>query len=544
MIFGQPESAAGGVRQETERTLWVIDFAARFQAPAVAVLIRGQLARASQYQLSVPPEAWGRVAEEATRLGLRWCGLWAEDRDERIELTVVLEHDGVYLLVRTRTTAATPSVASHAPYYPASDRCERRLTDLFGIPFRDPVDSRRWIRHQAWSGLESPLRKAYPLAGSNADPVQPDSGYPFLEAQGPGVYEIPVGPVHAGIIEPGHFRFQAVGESILHLEARLGYVHKGIEKVAEGRDPVGLARLAGRVSGDATVAHTWAACMAMEQAAGLALPVRALALRAILAERERISNHLGDIGAICGDVGFAFGQYQFGRLRERCLRLHAELFGHRLLMDRVVPGGVSSDLPAEGTRRLLDDGIELRKELKELNAILDENPSLQDRWCTTGILPTETARKLGVLGYTARASGIDFDLRRDAPYAPYDALKVRVPVSAAGDVAARVRVRQEEIDVALGLIDELVSVLPGGPFQVAYPAPVPGAEGLGCVEGWRGEHLAYVRFGPDSTIARYYPRDPSVLNWPALEQLIIGNIVPDFPVCNKSLNGSYSGHDL
>jgi len=500
--------------------------------------------RVSQCQLSVAPEEWGRVAEEAARAGLRWGGLWAEDRDERIELAVVLEKCGIYLLVRTRMTDASPSVMSHTPHYPAADRSERRLADLFGIAFRGQADSRRWIRHQAWSAKEFPLRKTYSSAGHDAGLVRPDSGYPFLEAQGTGVCEIPVGPIHAGIIEPGHFRLQAVGESILNLEVRLGYVHKGIEKIAEGRDPDGLARLAGRVSGDATVAHTWAACMAMEHAAGMELPVRALALRAILAERERISNHLGDIGAICGDVGFTFGQYQFGRLRERCLRLHAELFGHRLMMDTIVPGGVSPDLPADGAHRLLEDGIGLRQELEELNTILGENSSLQDRWCTTGILTTEAARTLGVLGYVARASGIDFDLRRDAPYAPYDTLEVHVPIATAGDVAARVRVRQEEINVALGLIDELVSVLPGGPCRVPWSVPASDAEGLGCVEGWRGEHLAYVRFGPDNTIARYYPRDPSVLNWLALERLIIGNIVPDFPVCNKSLNGSYSGHDL
>ncbi len=510
----------------------------------MAVRASGQPVRVSQYRLSVAPEEWGRVAEEAAHVGLRWGGLWAEDRDARIELTVVLEQCGIYLMVRTRTTDLAPSVASHTAYYPAAGRFERRLTDLFGITFRGQADSRRWIRHLAWSENEFPLRKAYSLVGHDGAAVRPDSGYPFLEAQGAGVYEIPVGPIHAGIIEPGHFRFQAVGESILNLEVRLGYVHKGIEKTAEGRDPDGLARLAGRVSGDATVAHTWAACMAMERAAGIEVPVRALALRAILAERERISNHLGDIGSICGDVGFAFGQYQFGRLRERCLRLHAELFGHRLAMDTVVPGGVQPDLPTDGAHRLLEDGIELRQELEELNAILSENSSLQDRWCMTGILPTETARMLGVLGYVARASGVDFDLRRDVPYAPYDTLKVRVPIATVGDVAARVRVRQEEIDVALGLIDELVSVLPGGPCRVPWSVPASDAEGLGCVEGWRGEHLAYVRFGPDNTIARYYPRDPSVFNWQALEKLIIGNIVPDFPVCNKSLNGSYSGHDL
>ncbi len=527
-----------------EPSVWAVDFAAQFREKVVAFRRSSPSIQAPCYRFSVMPEEWGGVAAEAARAGLRWSGLWAEDQNNRIDLTVVLEKDGVYLLVQTRTADDSPSIASHGLYYPAADRSERRLADLFGIAFRDQADSRRWIRHQAWTELETPLRKTYPRSGRDGASTRADSGYPFLGAQGTGVCEIPVGPIHAGIIEPGHFRFQAVGEMILNLEARLGYVHKGIEKIAEGRDPEGLARLAGRVSGDATVAHTWAACMAMEHAAGIEISTRALALRAILAERERIINHLGDIGAICGDVGFAFGQYQFGRLRERCLRLNAELFGHRLMMDTIVPGGVYSDLPSEGGHRLLEEGIELRQELEELSVILDENPSLQDRWSTTGILTTEAARMLGVLGYVARASGVDFDVRRDAPYAPYDTLKVHVPVAMEGDVAARVRVRQEEIDVALDLIDELVSVLPAGSCRMPWSVPASDAEGLGCVEGWRGEHLTYVRFGPDNTIARFYPRDPSVLNWPALERLIIGNIVPDFPVCNKSLNGSYSGHDL
>jgi Ni,Fe-hydrogenase III large subunit len=350
--------------------------------------------------------------------------------------------------------------------------------------------------------------------------------------------------VHAGIIEPGHFRFQAMGEQVLNLEERLGYVHKGIEKIAEGRDPVGLARLAGRVSGDTTVAHAWAACLAMERAAGIEVPERALFLRALMCERERVANHLGDIGAILNDVAFTFGFYQFGRLREDWQRLSREAFGHRFMMDRVVPGGVAVDLDAALIPRMREQLPEFRRQLDKLMAIVNESPSVEDRLVTTGVLKPEYAKALGCLGYVGRASGVDLDVRRDAPYAPYDRLKVTVPAYHYGDVAARVRVRAEECRAAFELIEVLLDGLPAGSIRAAWRAPAAGSEGLGLVEGWRGEILTYVRFGEDGKIARFFPRDPSWTTWPAIELLIHDNIVPDFPVCNKSVNGSYSGHDL
>jgi Ni,Fe-hydrogenase III large subunit len=363
-------------------------------------------------------------------------------------------------------------------------------------------------------------------------------------AQGAGVYEIPVGPIHAGIIEPGHFRFQAVGETVLNLEERLGYVHKGIEKIAEGRDPAGLARLAGRVSGDTTVAHAWAACMAMERAAGIAVPARALALRAVLAERERIINHVWDVAMICNDVSYAFGFYQFGRLREDWLRLNRTLFGHRLMMDRIIPGGVCVDIDTENIGAMLAQGDALNGELDELLPILADNASLQDRLVSTGVLSVELAARFGCVGYVGRASGQDFDVRRDAAYAPYDGLDITVPVLTAGDVAARLQVRIEEIRVSLRLQAQLLGGLPAGELCAAWRTPAPDSEGVGIIDGWRGEIISYVRFDSAGRIARYFPRDPSWLIWPALEKLIRGNIVPDFPVCNKSVNGSYSGQDL
>lgn len=284
--------------------------------------------------------------------------------------------------------------------------------------------------------------------------------------------------------------------------------------------------------------------MAMEQAAKVEVPRRAAFLRAILAERERIANHLWDMASILNDIAFTFGYYQLGRLREDVLRTHGKIFGHRLLMDRIVPGGVAVELDNAAVRYLDREIDRLRRELDELVTIVDRNASVGDRLYTTGVLKAEDAIKLGCVGYVGLASGQDLDVRRDCPYPPYDELSVRVPVEQSGDVGARFWVRYKELRTALRLLRQLLERLPDGPTRVDLAVPEEGAEGLGIVEGWRGEIVAYVRFGPDGKIARFFPRDPSWLNWPALERLILGNIVPEFPVCNKSVNGSYSGVDL
>jgi len=494
--------------------------------------------------LDIAAEYWGVCAKYAENEGIRWAAVWAEDHSDTLEVNALLETKGDYVILRTQVATDCPKLPSQALYYWAADRSERHIQDMYGICFTDHPDPKRWIRHQAWPEDTYPLRKKYPVEGKPVTKTPPDKDYKFVSATGSGVYEIPVGPVHAGIIEPGHFRFQAVGETILNLEERFGYVHKGIEKIAEGRSPEQLARLAGRVSGDTTVGHTWAACMAMERAVGVKVPVRAQYIRAILCERERIINHLWDMGAICNDVGFAFANYQFGRLRENWVRDNDHLFGHRLLMDCIIPGGVNQDLSMESIA-YTDRSIRiLKKELGEIVALIDFSESLEDRLITTGVLSVETASKLGALGYVGRASGLSFDVRRNAPYPPYDQLEVQVPVEDQGDVASRFWIRYKEIQAAFHLIRQSMEKIPSGDLCTQWQSPVAGAEGIGLVEGWRGEILCYVRFDQDNRIARYYPRDPSIINWPALEKIVLENIVPDFPVCNKSVNGSYSGHDL
>lgn len=493
----------------------------------------------------ISPADWGHLAEAALGHVFRWVAGWALEHQNTFKLYVCLEKKNQFLLFRTQVESSFPALSSHTPWFPGAARSERHTHDILGIEWIDHPDRRRWTRHQAWPADAFPLRTAFPQSGLfPMHPTLPDCHYPFYKANGLGVYEIPVGPVHAGIIEPGHFRFLAVGEQVLHLEERLGYVHKGIEKIAVGRDPTGLARLAARVSGDTTVAHTWAACMAMERAAGVDIPPRASILRGIFAERERIANHLGDCGALCNDVAFTFGYYQLTRIKEQWIRNNRLWFGHRFLMDKIIPGGVICDISPKIMMNMVEEANQLKKELVELRPIFDDNVSLQDRFQGAGELSEATARSLGCLGYVARASGLSGDLRRDSPYPPYDHIEVKTVCYQNGDVRARFDVRYDEIYTSLDIIRQLLEQIREGDIHSEWICPLEGAEGLGLIEGWRGEILAYIRFRGENKIDRYYPRDPSVFNWLALEQLIHGNIVPDFPLCNKSVNGSYSGQDL
>ncbi|MDY0211481.1 MAG: NADH-quinone oxidoreductase subunit C [Desulfuromonadaceae bacterium] len=494
--------------------------------------------------IAIAAAAWNEAAVIAKRCGLRWAGVWADHIPRRMVLMAMLAGKDGHLLLSTTVPDSKPELPSQAEIYPNASRSERHVHDMFGITFSDHPDPRPWTRHQAWKPDIYPLRRNFPVAGFPAHDTPADDTYPFIKMEGEDIYEVPVGPVHAGIIEPGHFRFHTIGEDMLRLEERLGYVHKGIEKIAQGRDIPGLIRLAARVSGDSSIAHCWAACQAVEHALDVEVPPRALALRAILAERERIANHCGDIGAVCNDVGFSFAMVQFSALRERVQRLNMELFGHRLLMDCIQAGGVTRDLDADGMAAILAELQVLRTEVAELMPMILEYPSLQDRLRTTGIVSHETAVSLGTLGYVARASNIDYDLRRDAPYPPYTSLEVHVPIYTEGDVAKRTRVRGDEILVSIGLIETLLHTLPDGPIGTTINLNERDAAGLGLIEGWRGETVAYVRLNAAGTVESYFPRDPSWFNWRALEELIHGNIIPDFPVCNKSINGTYAGHDL
>lgn len=527
---------------------WLAEFIAQLGEEHAINRDLDALALAPARRLRLDPKDWAAAARVAAAMGLRHAGVWADPQpaigEAVMRVWACLEYAGDYLLLETAVALSRPVLDSQSPSFPGIDRLERHAHDLTGLAFKHRPDKRRWTRHQAWPADRFPLREDFPLSGERRRRTPADADYPFARVKGAGVYTIPVGPVHAGIIEPGHFRFHAMGEDVLRLETRLGYVHKGIEKLAVGRDPAGLARLAGRVSGDSTLAHTWAACQAMERASGCVVPPRALALRGLMAERERIANHLGDIGAICNDVGFTFAHVQCARLRELWQRRSLELFGHRLMMDAVVPGGVAHALSAKSVAELHADHAALKTAIQPIFNVVEDHPSLDDRLMSTGVLSEADARSLGCTGYVGKASGLAFDLRRANPYAPYDALEIETAVLAEGDVAARTRIRIAEIHHSLRWMDQLLAQLPDGEIAAPLPEAVEDAVGLGLIEGWRGEILCFVRFGPQGRIARYFPRDPSWFTWPALERLILGNIVPDFPVCNKSVNGSYAGQDL
>ena len=406
-----------------------------------------------------------------------------------------------------------PSIGRlHAPAL----RLERAMRDLAGLDAEDAPDSRPWLRHVA--------------------------PYPFLAAEGESLHQIAVGPVHAGIIEPGHFRFTANGETVVRLEERLGYVHKGIDRLMAGAPIERAAALASRVSGDSTVAFALAFSRAVEDALGAEVPERAVWLRALFAELERLANHFGDIGAVCNDAAFALMHASCGVLREHVLRTAQACFGHRLMMDRVFPGGVRVDLGADGIEGVAKLIAFLRKEFPPLVELYENTASLKDRTVSTGVLSPALAREYAAGGYVGRASGRVFDARRAPGYPPYDRLAFEVPVVQSGDVNARVWIRIQEVEQSLRLVEQIIAALPGGPLSA--PLPKQAGEGIALVEGFRGDIFAWLRLGADGCVERAHLRDPSWFQWPLLEAAIEGNIVADFPLCNKSFNCSYSGHDL
>jgi Ni,Fe-hydrogenase III large subunit/Ni,Fe-hydrogenase III component G len=430
---------------------------------------------------------------------------------------------------------AIPSLATL--HYPAS-RFEREIADLFGIRVLGHPDPRPLVRHAFWPADWFPLRKdAAPREFH--DDGQP---FPFQQVGGEGVYEIPVGPVHAGIIEPGHFRFSVVGETIIDMKARLYFTHKGTEKLFEGKAPADGVALAERVSGDTTVGHALAYCQALEAAAGVTAPARARHLRVVLLELERLYNHVGDVGMILNDTGFAVAHAHCFRIRERLLRLNKRVTGNRLLRGGVIAGGVAMDAPPG-----LDVAAEVEAALRdfdEMVAISLDNTLVADRLDTTGRLTARTARDHGVLGLVARASGLDADVRRDHPYAAYAEIAPRVIVNETGDVRARTLVRVEEARESARLIRRALQTLPSGPLAVSVPPLPPFEPAFSLVEGWRGAVIHWVMAGAGGALERVKVFDPSFLNWPALSYALVNNIVPDFPLCNKSFNQSYSGNDL
>ncbi len=435
-----------------------------------------------------------------------------------------------------------PSYPDLSAIFPFANRMQRATADLSGIFAADSLDQRPWLNHGAWPGHYAPLREQVPGHVSPSSRAVDD--YAFVRVDGDGVHEIPVGPVHAGIIEPGHFRFSIVGEEVVRLEQRLGYTHKGIDKRFTELLPLDGHRLAGRVSGDSTVAYAWAYCMALESALACTPPERACWLRALMLERERVANHLGDLGTLGNDAALGFGLAQFSRLREDWSRLSKSAFGHRFMMDCIMPGGVAVDIDAAMVDQIVGQCDSVERDVHVLRTVYDEHPGLQDRFMSTGVVTPELAVRLGLTGLAGRASGQAMDLRCDQGWPPYDTLNAQLTTQVGGDVAARVVVRFDEIMESLRLIRAIARGLPAGPIQTVPHSSPEQAWGAGWVEGWRGEIFVALEIdGAANRILRCHCHDPSWQNWPALEHAVIGNIVPDFPLINKSFNLSYSGHD-
>jgi len=425
-----------------------------------------------------------------------------------------------------------PSVGKH---HPPALRLERTINDLFGLSAEGLPDPRPWLDHDRW-GVRAPL-------GDRIDASSKAAPYRFLPVEGNGLHQIAVGPVHAGIIEPGHFRFTASGETVIRLETRLGYTHKGVEGLMNGASLDRAVQLAGRVSGDSTVAYAYAFSRAAEAALELAVPDRAIWLRALLAELERLANHLGDIGAICNDASFALMHAHCSVLRESVLRASNAAFGHRLMRDIIVPGGVAHDIDDAGVELIQAALDNIRLRFPALVELYDNTTSLQDRTVDTGVLKPAMARQYNAGGYIGRASGRAFDTRRTLAYPPYDSLRFNVPTMSEGDVNARIWIRVREVEQSLSLIDQILDGLPSGATGTPAENLPEAREGMAIVEGFRGDVLVWLRLH-DGLVERCHLRDPSWFQWPLLEAVIENNIVADFPLCNKSFNCSYSGHDL
>jgi Ni,Fe-hydrogenase III large subunit len=482
-------------------------------------------------RVTVSPDTWRRARGELGEGKLALLGLWGDVGVVHMALLDEANPD-IGVLTFECGDGRFPAIGF---VHKAAARLERAVRDLSGLEPSGLGDPRPWLDHGRWD-------TRHPLGNGSHEP-QTMRPYAFLPVEGESLHQIPVGPVHAGIIEPGHFRFTANGEAVVRLEERLGYVHKGIESLMRGADLERGARLAGRTSGDSTVAYAFAFARAAEAALALEVPPRAVWLRALMAELERLANHIGDFGAICNDASFAIMHAQCGILRERVLRAAAECFGHRLMMDLIVPGGVATDLAADGPTQIRALIAEIDRTFPRLTELYDNTASLQDRTVTTGILKPAYARAFAAGGFVGRASGRAFDARRTLAYPPYDRLTFEVPVLEAGDVNARVWIRIREIDQSTRLLEQILAALPEGPCRAPVES-VGEAEGLGLVEGFRGDVLVWLRLDAQGRIARCHLRDPSWFQWPLLEAVIEGNIVADFPLCNKSFNCSYSGHDL
>jgi len=495
-----------------------------------------------EYYLTVTGTEFGPLV---TALAARKCaliGLFCTEGfspSARFTLFYVFEKCSTILVLARDSGTLSSSVAS---LLPSASWFERECRDGFGIEFEGAFDERRLFLHETYPEGFHPLTREFKNAPiETRAAVRPEEEYPFRKVNGEGVYQVPVGPVHAGIIEPGHFRFSVIGEKIFNLEIRMFYKHRGIEKLAEGKVPAAVLPIAESVSGDESVANATAYCCAVEKIAGTVVPDRAWYIRTILLELERIQSHLGDQGGMLVDVAFPLGASQFAVLREEVLRMNARLTGSRFLRGMVAPGGLFRDIENDRLDTLKPFLMLFKKRYRVGLKIVLSTTSVLDRFSPTGTIRKDLVRPLNITGPAGRASGGRMDVRADHPYGVYDRYAPAVRTLQDGDVLARFTVKASEILDSVDLIGRLLADMPSG--AIAAPPAIRDGYALMLVESARGQNLCWVWIR-NGVIERYKVRTASFCTWQAVEHAVQGEIVPDFPLINKSLNLSYAGTDL
>jgi Ni,Fe-hydrogenase III large subunit/Ni,Fe-hydrogenase III component G len=497
------------------------------------------------------------AVSELTSAGLALATLVATDeegtRDRDLKIRYVFEPvamggpplPDLFVTLVASVDPARPEVPSISAQVPAASWHEREAQDLLGIAFGGHPDPRPLVVHDGWPKGLHPLRKAFD--GKQRRPVEPAEEFPHLVVEGEGVLEVPVGPIHAGIIEPGHFRFSTVGERVLNLEARLFYTHRGIEKRIEGLLLDDAFHVAERTCGVCSVSHALGFCEAAERIAGVEVPRRARVLRTIALELERLYNHVGDVGNIGAGASYHYGTSAGARMKEALQQLNEQVTGHRFLRGLVAPGGVRQDLRPELARAIEKAMGATAEALDSLVERLEANPSVTDRLDGTGVLPAIDAVALGVTGVAARASGVDRDARRDHPHAAYGSdrgLSPSVATEKDGDVHARLNVRVAEAREAIRLVRVGLAALPQGPVRAALPDALPPfGIGLSAIESPRGAAIHWLRSDAAGRVDRWHLRSASYANWPAVPLAALSAIVPDFPLVNKSFELCYSCTD-
>ncbi len=458
-------------------------------------------------------------------------------------LFYVLEKRGAQNFVILQRHLTGTETSSIADYFPSACWFEREIRDGFGIEFNNAVDKRRLFLHEAYPHGFHPLLKSFKNQDitENRQAMSGTETYLFKEVKGSGVYQIPVGPVHAGIIEPGHFRFSVIGETIFNLEVRMFYKHRGLEKLAEGKTPAETVLLAETISGDESAANAAAFCLAVEKIAHCSVPERAWYIRTILLEMERIYSHLGDLAGMNVDVAFPVGASDFLILREEILRFNATLTGSRFLKGMICPGGLKRDISSRDLLKLNGYLDSFDQRVQRASDYIHNTNSVIDRLETTGVIKEELIQPLNITGPAARAAGVQIDNRIDHPYGIYHFFELAQRTEKKGDVLARFDVKTAEILDSVEIIQKSVSAIKGG--SVTAEIAVKDGYSLAVVESARGQNLHWV-YIKNGLIDRYKIRTASFCNWQSIEHAVIGNIVPDFPLINKSLNLSYAGTDL